>query len=290
MLKTRILTALALLAVFVPAGIWLPDAGWAILAAVVVALAAWEWAGLMGYEKKGRVIYGAGMLALMLFLYADHVFLRRSLDRAGIAAYAFAPIVFGMRALLWIPYLFWIVGVPLCLRFRWKISGLTGLLLGVVILLPFWCAFVVVSEMPYIGGRVQLLTILLIAWVADISAYFAGRAWGRHKLAPGISPGKTWEGVIGAVIGVMLYKGILLLYWSHSPFRGGQLLSMVIGAVLATAACILGDLFESLIKRQAGVKDSSGLLPGHGGILDRIDSWLPLLVLYPVMTVFGYGH
>ena len=134
-----------------------------------------------------------------------------------------------------------------------------------------------------------MLAAMALVWVADIAAYFSGRAFGRHKLAPAISPGKTWEGVAGAVVGVLAYGGIV---FSFSPLAGRLPLSIpviVLMLVLLTAVSVMGDLFESLLKRQAGIKDSSQLLPGHGGVLDRIDaltSTLPLaaLILYFLRT------
>jgi phosphatidate cytidylyltransferase len=134
-----------------------------------------------------------------------------------------------------------------------------------------------------------MLAAMALVWVADITAYFAGRAYGRHKLAPTISPGKTWEGVAGAVVGVLVYGGIV---FSFTPLAGRLPLSIpviVLMLVLLTAVSVMGDLFESLLKRQAGIKDSSNLLPGHGGVLDRIDaltSTLPLaaLILHFVRT------
>jgi phosphatidate cytidylyltransferase len=148
-----------------------------------------------------------------------------------------------------------------------------------VILLSFCCELIALYK---VRDRWTLLGILLTAWIADIFAYFSGRAFGRHKLAPSISPGKTWEGAIGAVVGVALYWVICFsgrLDWKETLLLVGI-------AVLATVMCILGDLFESLIKRQAGVKDSSNLLPGHGGILDRIDSWLPLFAFFTMVVVW----
>jgi phosphatidate cytidylyltransferase len=108
-----------------------------------------------------------------------------------------------------------------------------------------------------------------LVWIADISAYFAGRAWGRHKLAPAISPGKTWEGVGGAVAGVLIYGVIATLVAGYTPASKLVWALLLLGL---TAVSIMGDLFESMIKRQAGAKDSSTLLPGHGGLLDRLDS------------------
>jgi phosphatidate cytidylyltransferase len=134
-----------------------------------------------------------------------------------------------------------------------------------------------------------LLFVMGLVWVADISAYFAGRRFGRNKLAPSISPGKTWEGVIGAMLGVSVY---VVLVWGFSPYSGhGEILP---GLLLASwwwvGLAVFGDLFESLIKRQAGVKDSGALLPGHGGLLDRIDaltSTLPLAALAILLQHLG---
>jgi phosphatidate cytidylyltransferase len=134
-----------------------------------------------------------------------------------------------------------------------------------------------------------MLAAMALVWVADIAAYFAGRAFGRRKLAPAISPGKTWEGVAGAVVGVLAYGGAV---FNFSPLAGKLPLSVPLLALLLvtlTAVSVMGDLFESLLKRQAGIKDSSQLLPGHGGVLDRIDaltSALPLsaLILFLVRS------
>jgi phosphatidate cytidylyltransferase len=126
-----------------------------------------------------------------------------------------------------------------------------------------------------------LLAAMALVWVADIAAYFAGRAYGRRKLAPAISPGKTWEGAIGAVAAVLVY-GLAVMAFAGGLPSFGLLLVSALALVLLTAMSIVGDLFESLMKRQAEVKDSSQLLPGHGGVLDRIDSLtatLPLLAL-----------
>jgi len=126
---------------------------------------------------------------------------------------------------------------------------------------------------------------MALVWIADIAAYFTGRAFGRRKLAPQISPGKTWEGAYGATVGVLVYG--LAMYGLFAPSNGVSPLLLVPVLLLLTAVSIIGDLFESLLKRQAGIKDSSQLLPGHGGILDRIDSLtstLPLVTLFWLLS------
>jgi phosphatidate cytidylyltransferase len=168
-------------------------------------------------------------------------------------------------------------------RFKWTLSGndFVGYLLGALVILPTWAAMTALHAVSVW----LLLAAMALVWVADIAAYFVGRAFGKHKLAPAISPGKTWEGVAGAVAGVMVYGTIVL---NFSPLAGKVPLAtplVVLLLLLLTAVSVMGDLFESLLKRQAGIKDSSNLLPGHGGVLDRIDaltSALPLaaLILY----------
>ena len=145
-----------------------------------------------------------------------------------------------------------------------------------MVLLPTWLALVLLRHL----GPWALLGIMALVWIADIAAYFTGRAFGRRKLAPQISPGKTWEGAYGAVAGVLIY-GLAVYFLAGSAVILPVLL-LIPTLLVLTAVSIIGDLFESLLKRQAGIKDSSQLLPGHGGILDRIDSLtstLPLVTL-----------
>jgi phosphatidate cytidylyltransferase len=175
--------------------------------------------------------------------------------------------------------LFWLVVVPLWLWRSWLprahwLAALTGLL----VLVPTWLALVELRNL----GPLLLLLLMSVAWISDTAAYFAGRRFGRHKLAPSISPGKTWEGVLGAVLAVSLYAAIWSLVWqAHFPhalksMRFGTF-GMLLFLWLLTAIGIYGDLFESALKRQAGVKDSGALLPGHGGVLDRIDALTAVL-------------
>jgi len=275
MLKQRILTALVLLALLIPAFLWLPPTGWAALISAIIGLAAWEWAGLAGYGKGMRIGYGVFVAALLFGLsiamvkWGERIALMR---------------LFELLMLYWLfCLLFWFVVVPLWLRFRWSLKGIPGLCVGLIVLLPAGFLAAIAGSMSgpilSIYNKGVLLFILTIAWVADTCAYFVGRKFGKHKLAPNISPGKTWEGVAGAIIGVFLYITILFLT-SERPHLSDIPLIIAFGFVLTlvlTLPSIIGDLFESLLKRQAGVKDSSHLLPGHGGILDRIDSLLPLL-------------
>jgi phosphatidate cytidylyltransferase len=177
---------------------------------------------------------------------------------------------------------FWLLLVPIWLQRRWPLANpVLALATGIVLLLPVWLALIQLRQ----AGPLALLAIMAVVWLADIGAYFAGRSLGKHKLAPSISPGKTWEGAIGGGVTVLVY-GLLLSSRLPATLAGNLPLLLVL-LVLLTAISILGDLFESLLKRQAGLKDSSRILPGHGGVLDRIDSLtstLPLVALVWLAT------
>ena len=264
MLKERVLTAVLMLLVLVPAMLWLPQAGWALFTAGIIAIGGWEWGGLAAFTEAQKKGYGAALLALMLALL---------LLFPGLVHWPGADLRPFLLAVYGAATLFWLVLVPLWLRRRWPCRGPAGALLGVMVLVPAWLAVVQFRAL----GVLVLLAVLGVAWVADIAAYFAGRAFGRHKLAPSISPGKTWEGVAGAV------AGVLVLGLAVGPRGGVGIAAWALVLILLTAVSVVGDLFESLLKRQAGIKDSSGLLPGHGGVLDRIDS---LTAILPVCACF----
>lgn len=263
MLRTRVITALLLVGALALILFAMPPQAAALTFATIAALAGWEWGGLMKQDKPTSMLYAGLLLVFCWQLTA--------------AAPELAP------ALLALSAAFWLLVVPLWLRFKWTLAGndAFGYLIGVLVIMPTWAAMVALHAVSVW----LLLAAMGLVWVADISAYFAGRAFGKHKLAPSISPGKTWEGVAGAAVGVFIYGGIVL---GFSPLAGNLQLPIsvtVLLLVLLTAVSVIGDLFESLLKRQAGIKDSSGLLPGHGGVLDRIDaltSTLPLaaLILY----------
>jgi phosphatidate cytidylyltransferase len=260
MLKTRIITALVLVLALALILFALPPLAAEITFAVIAGLAAWEWAGLMKQDTATRYIYALAMLLACWQL--------------GGPAKALVPL------LLWLAAGFWLLVVPFWFRGKWSLGGndMAGYLLGALVILPTWAAM---SALHAVDTWL-MLAVMALVWVADVAAYFAGRTFGRHKLAPAISPGKTWEGVAGAVVGVLTYGGIVLAF---SPLAGKLPLSLplfVLLLLVLTAVSVMGDLFESLLKRQAGIKDSSQLLPGHGGVLDRIDaltSTLPVAAL-----------
>ena len=266
MLKQRIATAVALIALFLAADFYLSTVAWGLLLLAPIALGAWEWGTLARFPKDGHAAFVAAVLLSCLgFLFGGGE------AGSGVAA----------RIALIAAIAFWLGVVPVWLYRAWQPRSLVMLaIVGWLVLVPAWYGAVILHRDPG-----TLLALLAVVWIADIAAFFTGRRWGRHKLAPTISPGKTWEGVVGAFVAVLLYALILeqaVLLGRPGMRIGGFLLLMVCMTVLG----ILGDLFESWIKRQAGVKDSGTLLPGHGGVLDRIDALtaaVPLAALWTLL-------
>mgnify|MGYP001187784819 CR=1 FL=1 len=269
MLKQRVITALILVALLLPT-LWITHPWpFVVLTLVLISAAAWEWARLNG-QPQALALAGGAAVAI-----------------GGLIAAA-GPWRFGeSRALWWTCAAVWAVGGAIVLRLGptgWKQLPTTPRwLIGLGLLWVGWWAL----AQARIVGVNFLLSALCIVFAADIAAYFGGRAFGRRKLAPSISPGKTWEGVWSGMLGVLA----LALFWlvldsrvaadSASVFtqlkqRYGAV-PMALAVLLLTALSVVGDLFESLVKRAAGAKDSSALLPGHGGVLDRIDALLPVL-------------
>ncbi len=255
MLKQRIITGLILAPLVALGVLELPTPYFALVAAVVMLIGAWEWAALSGLQEVvPRIVY-VGFIALGLWLVSQ-------VPRGSDTLYYFM-----LAALVW-----W-GGVFVRLwRFRGqeRLEGFSVVqaIEGAAVLLPPWVALVGLHWMTQQGpGWVMFL--LFMIWTADGGAYFAGRAWGRTKLAPRVSPGKTREGVYGALAGVL---ALALAAGFYLDFSAWRLVGFVVLCLVTTLFSIVGDLFESMIKRQRGVKDSGALLPGHGGMLDRIDS------------------
>jgi phosphatidate cytidylyltransferase len=263
MLKARVITALILVAMLAAILFAAPPIVVVIAFSLIAALAAWEWGGLMRQEPPARWLFALLTLFFcwQMYLIAENVF----------------PLLFIASLVLWL------LIMPLWLYQRWTLAGndFVGYFVGLLVILPTWAAMVSLQAV----SSWLLLAAMAVVWVADVAAYFSGRAFGRRKLAPQISPGKTWEGVLGAVIGVIVYGSLVV---SLTPLGGFVHLSPIGLAgllILLTALSVVGDLFESLLKRHAQIKDSSQLLPGHGGILDRIDSLTSTLPFVAALVI-----
>jgi len=260
MLKQRVITALILAPLFVWCVIALPTTYISLLFAAMITVGATEWMRLMGEPAVIGKYKFIGLVWLLMVL------------SAWVSQYTML-----FYLLLTISALWWCYAVWLLQRYsahvlqceaqgevtQFSLSALP--VIGIVLLVPTWIAMVVLHSIsPY-----WLLLMMVLIWGADTGAYFAGRAFGKRKLAPQVSPGKSWEGVAGAMamtVVVALVGGVLL------DVSGAALFGLVILSLITVAFSIVGDLIESLMKRRVGVKDSGTLLPGHGGVLDRIDS------------------
>lgn len=264
MLKARILTAVIVLPLFLSALFYLQDIFWAIVLLGLTIIGSREWSRLAGFSAKSTIVF----MLLTTFIGGELLFLVSESVKAD--AYS--------ANLIWAYSLsaaFWFVSAPLYLkRFYTVHSPVIWMLIGWVVLLPTCLALYQLRAI----SPLLLLGLMAAIWISDTAAYFTGRALGRHKLAPQISPNKTWEGAAGAMVAVLLYG----LIWSFSTGATAQAATLIPLLLVMAVLGIVGDLYESLIKRQAGVKDSGTLLPGHGGILDRIDaltSSLPFAIL-----------
>ncbi|MCF8160717.1 MAG: phosphatidate cytidylyltransferase [Polaromonas sp.] len=281
MLKQRVITAVLLLLVLLPALFHQDSAPFNSLALLFIAAAAWEWARLNGYGSPASYLVAALCASMCAGLWW-----------AGWLAQAL-PQVWLLTGAAWVLLGSWVLraGVPAWGQFNRGFRLLVGLLALVVT----WLA---VAQAKLIGTNF-LLSVFALVWVADIGAYFAGRTWGgrivQRKLAAAISPGKSWEGVGGGMVAVLLLawawtrfdlwaQPAAPSFYSHLAERGVAF--AVIACVFLAAMSVVGDLFESLVKRSAGVKDSSKLLPGHGGVLDRVDALLPSLPLAMMLYTF----
>lgn len=258
MLWQRVITALLLLPLIVGAILFLSGGWFALVMVLPVLIAGHEWARISGVCRYTFM----GLLVLSL---------------AGVAAGEYVAVDVG-GPLLYAAGLFWIVALLLVLRYPavtgWFRQRAVMYLIGLLLLVPTWYALTQLQAIICnINGTdvrgLVLIGAFVIVWGADVGAYFVGRAFGKQKLAPRVSPGKSVAGAVGGMLFVLLLALAVAVCFSFAPM---QVLNLLLLVFVVTLASILGDLFESMIKREAGVKDSGTLLPGHGGMLDRIDS------------------
>lgn len=268
MLKQRIFTALILLAVLMPALFARVAWPFSLLTLVMIAAGGWEWGRLNGATMTLSLVMGA-LLALL-----------------GAWAVASGWTGYPPAWLWWLAAVVWTVGGTVALRVgppRWALVPL--MVRWTIGLVALWIAWLALSHARHVGINF-VLSILALVWAADIAAYAGGRAFGKRKLAPSISPGKSWEGAFSGAAAVLLL-GLAWQAFDHKVAvdsasvythlrQLGGVTGWLFGSLLLSAMSVVGDLMESLVKRAAGAKDSSGLLPGHGGVLDRVDALLPV--------------
>ena len=263
MLRNRIITALILAPLALAGVIYLPAAPFALLFGAAAALGAYEWAGLSNLQQPAmRIAYMAVFGVLAAFMYGQP-------QVYAVVLYAAC----GVWVLAAIAVLVFPAGEKL-FRQTWLMAPL-----GLLLLLAAWTALNVIRVQPQ--GAFWLIWAMVLVWGADIGAYFAGRQFGRRKLAPAVSPGKTWEGVLGGFLAASVACTVGLLWLSAALWPWLLLMAALV------VVSVFGDLFESVVKRATGVKDSGSLLPGHGGVLDRIDSLLAVLPVFAVLLTLS---
>jgi phosphatidate cytidylyltransferase len=268
MLKTRILTAAVLIPAVLAALFLLPSRQWGLLVLVIVAIGANEWSLLVGLPDALRVVFIVIIVAIAVpLLFLPSAPFARGVNLAFMGAAA------GFWIALATP---WVVS-------RWPTRAhIPMMVVGGCVLLGAWTALIELqARSPWL-----VLAAMAIVWIADTAAYFSGRAFGRRKLAPEVSPGKTWEGVWGGWVAVAVYAALLVPFATDAGFRFPvtplAIAAWIVFAILTASISVVGDLFESLLKRHAGAKDSGTLLPGHGGVLDRTDA---LLAAMPIAAL-----
>jgi len=288
LLIQRIITALILAPAAIAAIFYLPLMYFAALLVVVVGIGAWEWGPLMGFDTKTRRTgFVATTLVLIACIWAVVSPTDLWINPTQLHVYALA--LLWMAVAWWLFSAFLMFSYPNASVFWAKHRSVRGVF-GWLTLVPTWLAFMVIRTNDYQAdsyhGAQLLMLLFLMVWSADIGAYFVGKAFGKNKLMPNVSPGKTFEGFLGGIAFACLLISIAAyqLNWNSE-----QVTTVLLVTVLITTVSVLGDLNESMFKRQAGVKDSGNILPGHGGILDRIDSLTataPVFALCYVM--FGW--
>ena len=288
MLKQRIITALILAPAAISAIFYLPLMYFSALMVVIVGIGAWEWGPFMGFDTKIR---RTGFVATTVILIAS-IWSFLSPNDLWVSTHHLHEYA---MALLWLAVAWWVLSAflmlsyPNCSSFWSKHRSVRGVF-GWLTLVPTWLAFMVIRTNdyqadPYHGAQL-LMFLFLMVWSADVGAYFVGKAFGKNKLMPNVSPGKTFEGFLGGVIFACILIAIAAyqLAWSND-----QIITVLLVTVLISTVSVLGDLTESMFKRQAGVKDSGTILPGHGGVLDRIDSLTATAPVFALCYVlFGW--
>ncbi|CDG22610.1 Phosphatidate cytidylyltransferase [Xenorhabdus poinarii G6] len=284
MLKYRLLTTLILIPLVIVALFFLPPSGFGLVVIAVSALAAWEWGQFAGLFTPTKRIMLAVLCAVGLFALQYSLSDFSSLIEKPQIVYP-----------LWAGMLWWIAAILLVVTYPasaaiWKSSVALRLLFGVLTIVPFYCGMMVLRAQGYenhpYDGAWWLLYVMLLVWAADSGAYLFGRTMGKHKMAPKVSPGKTLEGLVGGLLTAAL---ISWLFGKFAPVPAMPEHLLLISTVVVIAS-VFGDLTESMFKRESGIKDSSQLIPGHGGVMDRIDSLTAAIPVFAgLMMLFSSG-
>ena len=270
MLKQRIITALVLVALFLVLLFLAPIQSFAIVVAGVILLGGWEWANLSNLNRALRFVFLAALGAALVFA-AQYVFAMDFSSPDTDRARQILAVACGWWALAFL----WVQGYPASATF-WGNRWARGLI-GLVVLMPAWLSVVILRGQDH--GAWLVLFVVAVVVAADVGAYFVGRKFGKHKLAREVSPGKSWEGFFGG-LAACLVLALAVSFAFELPLKNTVLFS--VGVLVTALASVIGDLVESMFKRHRGIKDSSHILPGHGGILDRLDS---LTAALPVFTM-----
>ncbi len=283
MLKQRIVTAVLLLAGLIATTTLLSSFGFALFVSATVMLAAWEWCGLIGL---GDNMSRAGYLATIAAVLAG-LFLALNISEDGLAINQYrVAVILGLGTLFWLLSLIILITYP-ANKSGWNDQSKIASM-GLFALIPIWAA---VIQLKYLmpSGVLVIALIILVAAV-DVGGYFVGTRFGRRRLAPELSPSKSWEGVWGG-LGVCLLVGIGMIWVAHTYIEileSWQFIALLMLILLTTFFSIIGDLLESILKRNRNVKDSGGILPGHGGLLDRIDGLMAAAPIYTLLVMFVF--
>ena len=283
MLKYRLISAFVLIPIVIAALFLLPPVGFAIVTLVVCMLAAWDWGQFSGFTSRTQRVWLAVLcgfiLAVMLFTLPEY------------NPEIHQPLVAGS---LWISLAWWVAALLLVLFYPgsaalWRHSKVLRLIFGLLTIIPFFWGMVALRAWHYdenhYSGAIWLLYVMILVWGADSGAYMFGKLFGKHKLAPKVSPGKTWQGFIGGLFTAAIIS------WGYGVWANLEVAPsiLLVCSIFAALASVLGDLTESMFKREAGIKDSGHLIPGHGGILDRIDSLTAAVPVFACLLLLVFG-
>ena len=277
MTKQRILTALVLAPIMIVGIFFLPLKAFALFIAIIATIGAWEWANIAGYKKNwSRILYA---LFVFVCLYVSARFLR---------VFPEWKVWFLAAGTLWWAAAFALVKLYPHGTGIWNARAVRAFL-GLCVLIPMWVGFMHLKQEPH--SSILIIYVMLIVWGADTGAYFAGRKWGKSKLAPNVSPGKSWAGFWGGLATTLILAigATLTIHMNVEPLSLEDATKILAISLLTMVISVLGDLVESMMKRFRGIKDSSSLLPGHGGVLDRIDSMAAAVPVFAfMMLVVGW--